>query len=194
MKIDQNENYFWLNPSELITEGTKLLIAAHPHSDFAINYTTGEALLNAAYYYTEMQGDFVLRTKVSHEFKSVYDACALMALVDDTHWAKLCFEYTDIHTHSVVSVVANGLADDANGVDIMGNTVWLQFARKGNIFSMHYSKDGECYKMVRHFSISCGEMLKVGLVAQSPLGEGGLFAFEAARLESKTLSDIRNGI
>jgi len=194
MKTDPFENFCWLNPSHIMIEETKLLITAHPHSDFSIDYTTGEALLNAAYYYTEKQGDFVLRAKVSHEFKSVYDACALMALVDDIHWAKLCFEYTDIHTHSVVSVVANGLADDANGVDIQGETVWIQLARKGNIFSMHYSTDGEHYKMVRHFSMSCGEMLKVGLVAQSPLGDGGLFTFEAIKLESTTLSDIRKGL
>ena len=73
---------------------------------------------------------------------SVYDACALMFFHDDTHWGKFCFEFTDINTHAVVSVVANGLSDDANGVDIDGNSVWLQLARNGHIFSMHYSTTG----------------------------------------------------
>lgn len=194
MNPNQLDNFRWLNPSKIIAKDNKLLITAHPNSDFSIDFTNGNASLNAAYYYIEKQGDFVLRSKVSHEFKNVYDACTLLLLSNDTHWAKLCFEYTDINTHSVVSVVANGLADDANGVDIQGNTVWLQLARKGNIFAMHYSTDGILYKMVRYFSIPCGERLKVGLEAQSPLGDGGLFTFEAIELENTTLANLRRGI
>ncbi|MNV91908.1 hypothetical protein D3C71_1864520 [compost metagenome] len=108
-------------------------------------------------------------------------------------WAKACFEKTDFNTHAVVSVVTNRISDDANGCNIIGDSVWLQVARVDNSFSFHYSLDGEKFDMMRFFSLPVGKTIKVGLVAQAPLGKGGLRTFQNFSLTNKTVKNIRYG-
>ena len=79
-------------------------------------------MCNAPFYYTEITGDFVMRVKVSHDFKDTYDSASIMVMQDMKNWAKACFEMTDFGTHAAVSVIArNGESDDANGCNIDGN-------------------------------------------------------------------------
>ena len=75
----------WLNESKVIEEGNKIQVFATPNSDFFYSSTaagdegiTPESLCNAPFYYTEIKGDFVMRAKVSHDFKSVYDSSSIM--------------------------------------------------------------------------------------------------------------------
>ena len=189
------KNFRWDNESRIIKEeGSMLLLEAHPGKDYFVNPEDGTKTLNAAYYYKMVTGDFVIRAKVTHEFISTYDACALLAMQDDVTWGKLCFEKSDFGTNAVVSVVTNGVSDDANGVNIDGKTVWLQMARKGNIFGLHYSLDGKQFYMARLFKLECDSAIKVGIVAQSPTGDGGEFLFESISLEEDVLiENIRAG-
>ena len=64
-------------------------------------------------------GDFVLRATVWHDFIAAGDACTLMVMDTPTLWAKACFEQTYFGSHTAVSVVPNGLSDDANGQTII---------------------------------------------------------------------------
>lgn len=185
----------WLNESKIEKKGDRLEILATPKSDFFFDCSAaeGEGKSNAPYYYTELKGDFVLRVKVSHDFREVFDACTVIVMRDLSCWGKLCFEHTDFGTHAVVSVVTNGISDDANGCNIDGNSVWLQVCRLGNAFAFHYSTDGEHYYMVRYFSLPIGDTVKVGLSAQSPLGDGGVRVFENLTVENKSVKNIRFG-
>jgi len=197
--MEDFQSFKWLNQSGLSQSGGILTIKSHPKSDFFIDPAGAGTVHNAgyhsaAYFYTEAEGDFVLKAKVSHSFIGVYDACAFMVMGGDTTWAKLCFELTDIGTHSVVSVVTNGVSDDANGVDINGNTVYLQLVKKGGVFAMHYSLDGTDYKMVRYFSLPITGAFKIGLVAQSPLGDSAEFTFEEISLKYITVENMRKGV
>ena len=70
----------------------------------------------------EIEGDFILKVKVSHDFKETYDSASVMVMVDDTHWAKCCYELTDFGTHAAVSVVTKGDSNDANGCNLEGNS------------------------------------------------------------------------
>ena len=75
-------DFSWLNESELKREEEgKLVIFAPAGTDFFCNNgtvseegITPESLHNAPYYYTEIEGDFVLTVKVSHDFKDIYDS------------------------------------------------------------------------------------------------------------------------
>ena len=190
----------WLNESKVTLTDNRIEMLASPRSDFFCSSEsageegiTPESLCNAPYYYTELKGDFVFKVKVSHDFVSTYDAAVVMIMKDMTCWAKSCFEKTGFDTHAVVSVVTNGESDDANGCNIEGNTVWLQAVRMGNSFAFHYSLDGEHFYMTRYFHLSVGETVKVGLVAQSPQGEGGIRIFENLTIEHKTVKNIRAG-
>lgn len=190
----------WLNESEIkITDG-RIEIKAPAQTDFFCGSIDEceegilpESLCNAPYYYTEVDGDFVLKVKVSHEFKDTYDSASVMVMKDNTYWAKCCFELTDFGTHAAVSVVTKGDSDDANGCNLEGNTAWLQVARVGNNFAFHYSTDGENFYMMRYFHLPVDRVVKVGLLAQAPVGNGGVRVYEDLNIEKTTVKNIRAG-
>jgi uncharacterized protein len=168
-------------------------IYAPAKTDYFVNPIDGKVLADAPFFYKEVEGDFVLRARVSHDFVSTYDACVLLALDHDKLWAKACFEFTDLCTHSVVTVMTNEKSDDANGVNVDGNEIWLQMSRKDNIFAIHYSYDGKEYKMARICHLPMQNKIKVGLEAQSPTGNGGMRKFADVSLELRSPADIRSG-
>lgn len=192
----------WLNQGEINISGDRIEMIAPPQSDFFCNNgavsaegITPESLCNAPFYYTEVTGDFVMQVKVSHDFKDTYDSASVMVMVDLRNWAKACFEKTDFDTHAAVSVVTrNGESDDANGCNIESNTVWMKVCRVGNSFSFHYSEDGETFYMTRFFNLSAGETVKVGLLAQAPVGNGGVRVYEQLSIENRTVKNIRFGV
>lgn len=192
--------YKWMNEGNIRFEDDAIILEATANSDFFCNNgaiaeegLTPESLTNAPFFYTEVSGDFVLRVKVSHDFRDTYDSSSIMVMQDLTVWAKACFELTDFDTHAVVSVVTNQTSDDANGCNIDGNEVWLQAARSGNAFAFHYSTDGVRFDMMRFFNLPVGETIKVGLLAQAPTGEGGERIYRNFTLENRTVKNIRAG-
>ncbi|MDR1705180.1 MAG: DUF1349 domain-containing protein, partial [Clostridiales bacterium] len=82
----------------------------------------------------------------------------------------------------------------ANGCNVDADAVWLQLARAGNNFIIHYSLDGERFDMVRLCSLPVPETVKVGIEAQCPAGEGGTREFSGFTIEKRRLSDLRAGI
>jgi len=150
----------WLNESAINKTGDRWEITAPKESDFFCNNgavgeegITPESLSNAPFYYTEISGDFVMRVKVSLDFKDTYDSSSIMVMEDSKNWAKACFELTDFNTHAVVSVVTKEESDDANGCNIKNDFVWLQVCRVGQSFAFHYSIDGERFYMMRFFNL-----------------------------------------
>lgn len=194
-------NFKWKNESSITKTGNRIEIFAPPKTDYFCGYDhtdengpQPEIVTNAPYYYTDVEGDFIVRVKVTPNFESTYDACALLVMEDDTHWVKACFEATDFNTHAVVSVVTDHLSDDANGVNLEAETCWLQICRVGNEFGMQYSLDGKNFYMMRYFYLNVGKSVKVGLVAQSPMGKGGMRIFEDLTIFNKSVEDIRAGV
>ena len=192
----------WMNQSEIREDGARIEIMATPQSDFFCNSGSAseegispESLSNAPYYFMEIEGDFVLQAKVSHDFKDTYDSASLMVMVDLKNWAKACFEMTDFGTHAAVSVVTKqGESDDANGCNLDGNTAWLRVCRVDNTFSFHYSTDGEHFFMMRFFSLPAGKKVRAGLLAQAHVGNGGARIYEDLRIENRTVKNIRFGV
>lgn len=191
----------WLNESAITKKDQRIEILAPAQTDFFCGSGEDacqegflpESLCNAPYYYTEIEGDFVLQVKVSHEFQDIYDSASVMVMKDLKCWAKACFEMTDFGTHAVVSVVTKGDSDDANGCNLEGNSAWLRVCRVGNNFAFHYSTDGEQFYMMRFFHLPVDPTVKVGLLAQAPTGQGGLRVYENLTIEKKTAKNIRAG-
>ena len=191
----------WINEGIIRQTDNHIEIDAPAQSDFFCNNgavseegITPETLCNAPFYYTEVDGDFVMKVKVAHDFKDTYDSASIMIMIDMQNWAKACFEKTDFGTHAAVSVVTrNGESDDANGCNIDSNSVWLQITRVGNSFSFHFSEDGVTYYMMRFFNLSAGKTIKVGLLAQAPQGNGGIRTYQNLTIEKKTVKNIRFG-
>jgi regulation of enolase protein 1 (concanavalin A-like superfamily) len=141
-----------------------------------------------------VEGDFVAQAHVRPCFAATYDAGALMVRQDVSHWAKVCYESTDLGTHAVVSVVTDGLSDDANGVDLDVELVWVQIARRGDLLAMHYALDGSAWRMVRYFSLVMPTRVRVGLVAQSPVGQGTRVDFHRFIVEPRSVENLRAGV
>ena len=182
----------WMNESQITKNGDRIELLAPKNSDFIC--LGNHEVMNAPFYYTEIKGNFVIKSKVSLDFKDTYDSATLMIMKDSKIWAKACFELTDFGTHAVVSVVTNGQSDDANGCNIEENSVWLQACRVGELFAFHYSIDGEHFYMMRCFHLPVDETLKVGIVGQAPTGDGGMRIFENLTIEQKTVEKIRKGV
>lgn len=79
---------------------------------------------------------------------------------------------------------------DANGCNLEGNLAWLQVSRVENNFAVHYSTDGENFYMMRYFHLP---VVKVGLLAQAPVGNGGIRVYENLSIEKVTVKNIRAG-
>lgn len=196
------EKFHWINEGEVVLEENRIIMMAPALTDFFCGGETTseegilpESLCNAPYYYTEIDGDFVLKVKVSHEFRETYDSASVMVMHDMTNWAKCCYELTDFGTHAAVSVVTiNGESDDATGCNIEGQDyLWLKVCRVGRAFSFHYSLDGEKFNMTRYFLMPETKTIKVGLLAQAPTGNGGKRIYENLSIEHITVKNIRAG-
>lgn len=137
---------------------------------------------------------FQLVTRVTVGFADDYDAGVLLVWFDDARWAKLCFEYSPDGDPMIVSVVNDGVSDDANGFVVDGRTVWLRISRMARTWAFHASLDGERWELVRHFRLDApGTELLVGLEAQSPSGDGCPVAFDGVRYTPTLLAELRDG-
>lgn len=149
---------------------------------------------NAPFLWLPVRGDFVAQAHVKPSFITTWDAGTLMARGDSQHWAKLCYEKTDLGTTAAVSVVTKGVSDDANGVDLTTPDLWLQMVRVGNMFGLHYALDGQHWRMVRVFRLLLPTTVQVGLVAQCPAGPGAVIDFLSFTVQPVTVSDLRAGV
>ncbi len=183
--------------SQKIDSNNIITLAAKEKTDFFVGYNVDtneiERRRNAPFLFQDVTGNFVATVKVSVDFKYTYDSGVLMVMDNENLWSKLCFEETDFGTLAIVSVVTERFSDDANGVNIENNFVYLKAVRVGNNLSFHYSLDGKLYNMVRFFNMPFAETIHVGLVTQSPYGKGTTATFEDFSIENITVSNIRQG-
>ena len=117
--------------------------------------------------------DFILTARISLDFKSQWDAGALLIYNDSKHYAKFCFERDFKGQPRVVSVVCNEVADDCNSTAIYKNEIFYRItgSTKGNTFGLYYSEDGKEWSPVRGFKLDKTDNVQIGFSAQSPTGD-----------------------
>ena len=193
------DSFKWLNESKLTVEGDTITIYAPPITDCfnsPIPEEDGSFIKpqsDAPFFFTEVDGDFVIRVKVKQNFEANYDAGCLMVFQDENLWIKAALEKSDFNTIAVVSVVTNMVSDDANGCNVTTDSLWLQIARVKNNFAIHYSLDGDKFDMVRLCLLPIDKTVKVGIAAQCPIGEGGYRIFSDLSIEKRTVANLRMG-
>jgi uncharacterized protein len=138
-------------------------------------------------------GDFQLTARVKVGFRSTFDAGVLLVWFDEHHSAKLCFELSPEGVPTIVSVVTRGVSDDANGWPIAGDEVWLRISRIGATWALHAGMDGRTWALARYFQLDTGLPAQVGILAQSPLGEGCTVHFDQLAVVEHRLAGLRNG-
>ncbi|OXM85599.1 DUF1349 domain-containing protein [Paenibacillus rigui] len=172
-------------------EDKGLLVSAPENADYFIDPAGTQVKASAPFLFTKVQGDFNISTRVHVEMKHQYDSGCLMIMSDSQNWAKLCYEFFE-GRKSILSVVTKNTSDDCIGGDLDIVNPFLRIARSGNSFAFHYSLDGLRWHLIRYFGMECGAELKVGVVAQSPIGEGCQVSFEHLRLSNHNEGDIRS--
>ncbi|MCP4138279.1 MAG: DUF1349 domain-containing protein [bacterium] len=169
------------------------IITAIPETDFFIDTSSNYFACNAPFYFDPIDYDFMIRVKIEPEFKSTYDAGAILIFDDEKNWIKAAFELTDLEYTSVVTVVTKESSDDCNGEQINEKAVWLRILRKNKYWSIHYSIDGETWKMVRYFELNLNKEIRVGVVSQSPMGSGCTTEFTNFQITKNNCTDMRTG-
>lgn len=132
---------------------------------------------------------------VTVDFVDTYDAGALLVRTSPDQWAKLAFERSPQGNPTIVSVVTRGTSDDCDGQGIPAAKVWLRLYLQGRIAAFHYSKDGHLWHFHRTFSLerSQDDPITVGILAQSPVGQGCHARFNELQVAYDAISDFRNG-
>ncbi|GAQ51918.1 DUF1349 domain-containing protein [Streptomyces acidiscabies] len=181
-------------------DGDTVTATAAAHSDIFIDPGTdsqlnAESMLNAATLLgPPPEGDFQFSARVTVEFGATFDAGVLLLWINERHWGKLCFEYSPDGEPMIVSVVARGVADDANAFVVDGRTVWLRIARIDGAYAYHASLDGVTWRMIRFFALhDPGARATVGFEAQSPTGDGCRVTFDEVRFTRERLAELRDG-
>jgi len=149
------------------------------------------AEFNAPILWIEAKGDFVLSARVRVYLRATYDAAGLFAMVDERRWVKHVRENTDLGYPAIVDVVTDGFSDDSNGEPWPDAVVRLQMVRRGRLWCTHVAPDDGNWRMVRYFGLDWPETIRVGLTAQSPIGEGCRSRFDAPTFGPNPYSDVR---
>ncbi len=173
-------------------DGTLHMVAG-PRTDLFLDPAGGPPQLGAARITAAVEGDFQLSAYVKAELQATFDAGALVLHSADHSWVKLALERSPEGQAMVVSVVTNGLSDDANGRVVTGAGVWLRISRIGAACALHASDDGVRWDLVRHCAFPAPDGLTAGFLAQSPTGAGCAVTFDGLHFVAETLADLRDG-
>ena len=126
-------------------------------------------------------------------FRNPWDAGALLVWSDATHWAKLNFERAPDGPPGVYPVVTRGVSDDAVSWSVDSEAVWLRISRLGDTFAFHASGDGRTWRLVRQFLLAGPDAVRVGIEAQSPVGDGCTATFDHITLTPTELTHMFDG-
>jgi len=171
-----------------------LTIAAPPRTDLFRDPAGSEPQAAAPRLLGPVEGDFQLSARVTCTFDGAFDAGALLLWADETRWVKLALEASPDGDPGVVSVVTDGLSDDANAFAVSGDAAWLRISRLGPSCALHARHDDERWRFVRHFPLASASGLRAGFLAQSPAGEGATARFETIAFTAERLADLRSGV
>ena len=191
---DLPDGMAWLNePAEWsFDDRGRLTIVPEAVSDFFRPYGE-EPNDNACLLYKEVAGDFTAVTKTSAVLAGFGDAGALTVRASEALWAKVCVERSPIGEVAMVSVVTDRFSDDANSERLERAECYLRLTRKGHVFGMHYSLDGNTWRFVRCFALEMPETVMVGVHAQAPFQGGCRATFDLLDLTDKPVADFRSG-
>jgi uncharacterized protein len=173
-----------------------LLVEAGPLTDLFVSPDDLEPTLNAPRLLGVPDAGFQLSALVEVEFASTFDAGVLVVWAHERSWAKLCLEYSPAGQPMVVSVVTRDRSDDANSMDVEGSSTWLRISNSSaGSCAFHAATDGVHWNMIRHFHLGTGpeDVVRIGFLAQSPMGDGCRASFSQVRYLPEALEDLRGG-
>lgn len=188
--LDASSDVVWS-----FTEDSAIHVSAPPRTDLFVSPVDSTRTVNAPTLLGDPgPGDFQFSARVSVGFAATFDAGVLLVWHDETSSAKLCFENSPEGRPMIVSVVTRGLSDDANASTVADARVWLRISRIDSSYAFHSSRDGQQWELIRVFALNSPPATHLlGLLAQSPTGEGCDVTFDALTFTRTRLRDLRDG-
>ncbi|MBB6695398.1 DUF1349 domain-containing protein [Cohnella xylanilytica] len=181
----------WMNePDEWSVRDGRLTMVAPARADFFNDPGSDSSVATAPFLYAVLKGDFVANVRLSVEMAAQCDSGCLMAMSDDSNWAKICFEYMN-RVPTIVTVVTRSRSDDCNSMASGTETPFLRLARSGSAFAFHYSEDGTNWELVRYFRMEVPDELKIGVVAQAPFADRCKVTFYSFETSEGAVEDVR---
>jgi len=161
------ENY----ESKVIMNKNNVTIIANKGSDLYTNSDGSNSKDNAPRLLFEPKSDFTFSAKIITNFTNAYDGGALFFYADANNWGKLLFERFKSGDNGIASTVTRLASDDAYHNSVVNNEVHLKIVRKNNVFTFFYSEKGEHWSYLRSFSLISPKVIKLGIIAQSPISQ-----------------------
>ena len=185
-------DFQWLNqPDNFRQDGDIITVTAGKHTNL-FNSASGSFKCNDfPFYYAQVSGDFLIRCKITPDFKNLYDLGSLVVYQDENTWIKFAFENADSGQPSMVSIVTRDFSDDCNGTPILIDGVWMQIVRGDNVFALHYSFDKVNWFLFRIFNLDISSEVMIGISAQAPIGEQCTVHFEGLEILKNPYSNLR---
>ena len=188
----------WIgDPAPVRVDGGAVTITAGPQTDWFNDPTGPTRLSSAPALVIPANGDLQLSATVAVDFGAMFDAGVLFVHQTDDDWAKLCFEQAPTGDPMAVSVVTRAVSDDCNGPVITDSSLRLRVSCIGDAFAFHHALVDDptnTWHMTRLFAMRDPKLpVRVGLLAQSPTGDGCRVTFSNVTLSKQTLLDPRNG-
>jgi uncharacterized protein len=165
-----------------------LIISAGPKTNWFVSPWDSTTADNAPMLLFRPKGDFTFTAKIALKPVARWDSGALALFIDKDNWAKLCFENSVADGKlSVVMVVNHVISDDSyTAYSAPDNTLYLRISRQGTAYMFFASRDGKDWMLMRDFVLNGdAALLRAGLLAQSPVGDGMTVTFTDIHYETK---------
>jgi len=162
---------------EIELGSNQILINAPKGTDIFTDATGKVHADNAPRLLFEPTGDFDLSGHIKINLDAPYDGAGFSIYGDKNHWAKLIFERFKDGRIGVASTVVNHTGDDAYHGFFEPTEIYLKLIRRGHAYGLSTSPDGEVWSYKRSFSLDLKAPVKVGFLAQSPIGENSSAIF-----------------
>jgi regulation of enolase protein 1 (concanavalin A-like superfamily) len=181
----------WFNPPGnhwVDTRQKCLVIQPDAHTDFWQKTHYNFVPDNGHFLYTEVQGDFVICSKVRFFPRHQYDQAGLMVRISPTCWLKTSVEHEPEGASRLGVVVTNNGYSDWSTQEYPDdqNEITLRVRRQSGDYLIEYLKDDSDWVQMRmlHLLEDNGIIpVKAGLYACSPVGPGYQACFSFLQVE-----------
>jgi len=139
---------------------------------------------NGHFLYLEVEGNFILSTKVSFFPANQYDQAGLMVRFSPEYWIKTSVEYEPQEPNRLGSVVTNHGYSDWATQDFPKdqNELGFRIQRQGDDYILSHRQPGDKkpwgQMRIAHLHNPAGGPIQCGLYACSPIGVGFRAAFD----------------
>lgn len=116
--------------------------------------------------------NFTFSAKAYTKHKTRWEAAMLVVYINESYWAKFCFENESLSKNRMVTVVNNEISDDAYSDYVPGDSVYMMIRKEGKQITFSYSVDGKNWVDIRYFRLNSADTIKIGFASQSPIGNG----------------------